>query len=175
MTTLYIITRFLTFPGAMTRAFWEQVVCRIHKTAVEDNRYLRNDEMCSHVEHEFMPTASRAFAVCFVPLLLQIVLAFLVATPAAFDLLYLGAFSFPKGIIDVICLWVGFSLLVNCFPSLEDAMNMIDKLYRGKANVFQKIIFAIGAGICYVGAFLERYCLTFLSSAVLMIWCIAAV
>lgn len=175
MTEFYIVTRFLTFPGAVTRAFWEQVVCRIHKTAVEDNRYLRQDEMCSHVEHELMPTAGRAFAVCFVPMLLQIVLAFLVATPAAFNLLYLGAFSFPKGILDVVCLWIGFSLVVNCFPSIEDAMNMTEKIYKGQANIFQKIIFALGTGICYVGAFLERYCVTFLTSVALMIWCILAI
>lgn len=169
MTTLYIITRFITFPGAMIRGFWEQIICRIHKVGVEDNRYLRKDELCSHVEHEFMPKAGSAFAVCFVPMLLQLILALLVAAPAAFDILYLGSFKFPLGLIDIVCLWIGFSLLVNCFPSVEDAINMTDKLYHGNANIFQKIIFAVGAGICYVGAFLERYCITFLSSVALLI------
>ncbi len=169
MTTIYIITRFLTFPGAVIRAFWEQVICRIHKSGVEDNRYLRQDEMCSHVEHELMKTAGSAFAVCFVPMILQLLLAFFVATPAAFDILYLGSFSFPKGVLDIICLWLGFSLVVNCFPSVEDAINMTDKLYFGKANVFQKIIFSPGAVICYLGAYIERYCVTFLSSAILMV------
>lgn len=172
MTKLYIITRFITAPGAIIRAFWEQVICRIHKTAVEDNRYLRNDELCSHVEHELMPTAGRAFAICFVPMILQLLLAFLVATPAAFDVLYLGALSFPKGIIDIVCLWLGFSLVVNCFPSIEDAINMTDKLYRGDANIFQKIICAIGAGICNIGAYIERYCVTFLTSIIIMIFLI---
>lgn len=172
MTTLYIITRFITCPGAMIRAFIEQLICRTHKTAVEDNRYLRKDELCSHVEHEFMPKAGSAFEICFVPMLIQLVLAFIVAAPASFNLLYLGSFSFPTGLLDVACLWVGFSLLVNCFPSIEDAMNMIDKLYHGEANIFQKIIFAVGAGICYVGAYLERYCLTFLSSLVILLVCV---
>lgn len=169
MTTFYIITRFITFPGALIRGFWEQIVCRIHKSGVEDNRYLRNDEMCSHVEHELMKTPGSAFAVCFVPMILQLIVAFLVAAPAAFDVFYLGAFTMPKGLIDVAALWVGISLVVNCFPSIEDAMNMIDKLYHGSANIFQKIILAPGAAICYIGAYLERYCLTFLSSLVLAI------
>ncbi|MGN0464316.1 MAG: hypothetical protein ACI4GA_06455 [Acutalibacteraceae bacterium] len=169
MTTLYIITRFITVPGAMIRGFWEQLICRIHKVAVEDNRYLRRDELCSHVEHEFMPKAGSAFAICFVPMLLQLLLAFLVSAPAAFDILYLGSFKFPISLIDAACLWVGFSLLVNCFPSIEDAMNMMDKLYHGNANMFSKIIFAIGAGICYVGAFIERYCVTFLSSLAILV------
>ncbi len=175
MTTLYIITRFITFPGAMIRAFWEQIICRIHKAGVEDNRYLRNDEMCSHVEHEFMPKAGSAFAICFVPMILQLALALLISAPAAFDILYLGTFSFPMGLIDIACLWIGFSLVVNCFPSVEDAMNMMDKLYHGNANIFQKVIFALGAGICYVGSFIERYCLTFLSSVVLLVVCVFAI
>lgn len=164
MTTLYIITRFLTFPGALLRGFFEQVICRIHKIPVEDNRYLRNDELCSHIEHEFMPKTWGAFAICFVPLLLQLVLGFFVSITAAMNLLYLGAFSWPVSLIDVVCLWVGVSLATNCFPSIENVMNLFDKLYHGNANILQKIIFTPGALVCYAGAYLERYCITFLTS-----------
>ena len=59
MTGLYILIRYLTFPGAIMKGFWQQVVCRICKVPVEDNRYLRNDEMCGSVEHEFMPNGLR--------------------------------------------------------------------------------------------------------------------
>lgn len=163
MTIIYIITRFLTFPGALVRGLFEQIVCRIHKTPVEDNRYLRSDENSSHIEHELMKTPGGAFAICFVPMLLQLILAVFVCVTASADLLYLGYFSMPAGIIDIVCLWVGFSLTVNCFPSVEDALNMWEKLYKTKGHVFQKIIFAPGAVICYTGAFLEKYCLTFVS------------
>lgn len=169
MTALYIITRFITFPGALLRGFLEQIVCRIHKSAVEDNRYLRKDEMCSHIEHEFMEKAGGAFAVCFVPMLIQAVLALFTGLTAFINLLYLGAFSFPMSILDIVCLWVAASLLVNCFPSVEDALNMIDKLYRSKSNILQKIIFAPGAAVCFVGAYLERYCITFLSTSAIII------
>lgn len=168
MTSLYIITRFLTFPGALVRTFIEHIICRIRKTVVEDNRSLRNDELCSHIEHELLETAGSAFAICFVPMLIQLILAFFVSMPAVLNLLYLGAFSFPLSLIDAACLYIGFSLLVNCFPSVEDAINMTEKLYHGKANLFQKIIFSPGAVICYVGAYLERYCVTFLTSIALI-------
>lgn len=167
MTLIYIITRFLTFPGALTRGFFEQLVCRTHKNAVEDNRYLRADENCSHIEHELMETAGGAFAICFVPMLFQLIFGLFVAFTAAADLLFLGYFSMPEGIIDIVCLWVGFSLSVNCFPSVEDAINMMEKLYKSKSNVLQKILFAPGAVICYAGAFLEKYCLTFISGIVI--------
>lgn len=172
MTALYIITRFLTFPGSLMRGFWEQIICRIHKVPVEDNRYLRNDEMCSHVEHEFMGGAAGAFAVCFVPMLLQLILAFIVSFASILNIYYLGIFSFPKSIIDILCLYIGFSLTVNCFPSVEDAMNMIEKIYKGKTNILVKIIFAPGAAVCYAGAFTERYCVTFLSTVCLTLFLI---
>lgn len=167
MTAIYIITRFITFPGAFVRGLFEQIVCRIHKTVIEDNRYLRTDENSSHVEHELMSTAGSAFAVCFVPMICQLILAFFVSVTAATDLLYLGYFSMPQGIIDIVCLWVGFSLSVNCFPSVEDAINMWEKLYKTKGHLFMKIIFAPGAVVCYIGAFLEKYCITFISGIVI--------
>lgn len=168
MTTLYIITRFITFPGAFLRCFLEQTVCRIHKTAVEDNRSLRKDELCSHIEHELIETSGGAFAICFVPMLVQFFLAFTVSFSAAMNLLYIGVFSFPNSIVDIVCLWLGLSLLVNCFPSVEDAINMVDRLYRRKSNIFLKIIFAPGTVICFIGAFLEKYCLTFISTVAII-------
>lgn len=171
MTTLYIITRFLTFPGALLRGFFEQIICRIHKIPVEDNRYLRKDELCSHIEHEFMPKTWGAFAICFIPMLTQLVLGLIISVTAAVNLLYLGAFSWPLSLIDVVCLWVGISLSVNCFPSIEDAINLFDKLYHSNANIFKKIILTPGALLCYAGAYLERYSITFLTSVVLtLVW-----
>ncbi len=167
MTALYIITRFLTFPAVFTRAFFEHIVCRIHKTVVEDNRAFHSDEACSHVEHELMKTPGSAFALCFVPMLCQLILGLFVSITAATDLLYLGYFQMPMAVIDIVCLWVGFSLSVNCFPLVEDAMNMWEQLYKTKGHVFQKIVFAPGAVICYVGAYLEKYCLTFVSGIVI--------
>lgn len=170
MTTLYIITRFFTFPGALLRGFFEQIICRIHKVPVEDNRYLRQDELCSHIEHEFMPGTWSSFSVCFFPMITQLILGLFVSVTAAINLLYLGAFSWPISLIDIICLWVGVSLSVNCFPSIEDAINLFDKLYRSKSNIILKIILTPGTLICYVGAFLEKYCITFISSVALTLF-----
>lgn len=164
MTLLYIITRFLTFPGALLRGFLEQLICRICKTPVEDNRYLRKDELCSHIEHEFITKTSGAFAICFVPMLIQLFLGFLVSITAAIDLLYLGVFTLPVALIDVVCLWVGISLVTNCFPSIEDAINLFGIVYGKDTNILVKIILTPGTLVCYAGAFLERYCITFLTS-----------
>ena len=161
MTALYILIKYLTFPGALVRGMWEQTVCRWSKVPVEDNRYIRRDEMISHIEHEFMPKARGAFAICFVPFFFNMLGALIFGTIPAVMLLYLqfrGIFLLATCAVSY---WFAFSLFVNAFPLIEDVMNMFDKVYR-KGNILQKIFYAPGAGICFLGAYLERYGITFL-------------
>ena len=158
MTGLYILVRYLTFPGAIMKGFWQQVVCRICKVPVEDNRYLRNDEMCGSIEHEFMPKARGAFAICFVPAFMNGLASFLLLiVPEVMLLLGLGGLVMK--LASVVSLWFGLSLYLNSFPLVEDAMNMMNKVYK-HGNILQKIFYAPAAVLLYVGAYLERYNVT---------------
>lgn len=160
MDKLYVISKFLTFPGAMVRGFWEHIVCKICGIPVEDNRLLRNDELCGHVEHELAPTARKAFALCFVPAFLNALLAFLLAVPS---MLSLFAFEM-NGALNLVCgivaFWFAFSLCVNSYPLVEDALNMKEKVYKN-GTIIQKIFYAPGFAFLYIGAFLEKYLITF--------------
>lgn len=158
MTGLYILTRYLTFPGAIMKGFWQQVVCRICKVPVEDNRYLRNDEMCGNIEHEFMPKARGAFALCFVPAFMNgLMSCLLLVVPEVIFLMGFG--SAPLKILSAVSLWFGLSLYLNSYPLIEDAMNMMNKVYK-HGNILQKIFYAPAAVILYAGAYLERYNVT---------------
>jgi hypothetical protein len=168
MTKLYILTRYLTFPGAFVRCLWEQIICRIHGIPMEDTRLLRRDELCSHIEHELCPKAGGAFAIGFVPALFNAILAFLLALGPL-----LGVFVFRMNnpivtVLQIVAYWFAFSLYVNSYPSVEDALNMKEKIYR-EGNILQKILFLPGFVGCYIGAFLERYCITFLLALAVMI------
>ncbi len=161
MTFLYILIRYLTFPGAYVRAMWEQVVLRRTKTVVEDNRYIRDDELSGHVEHEFTEKAQGSFALCFVPLFMNTIgIFFLLLFPAI-----VRANSLPATILSCVSVWFAFSLFCNSFPLIEDAMNMMEKVYK-KGNILQKILYAPGAVVCYAGAYLERYNITFLIAVI---------
>lgn len=166
MTDLYILTKYLTFPGALVRGMWEQIVCRMSKVPVEDNRYLRSDEMVGHVEHEFMPKAQGAFAICFVPFFFNLFGAFVLGMIPSMMLLYLKFSGLFLGIACGISYWFAFSLFCNAFPLIEDAMNMMNKVYR-HGNILQKIIYAPGAVITFIGAYLERYNITFLIAVII--------
>lgn len=164
MNMLYIITKFLTFPGALVRGFWEHIVCRICGIPVEDNRIIRADEMCSHIEHELFPTARGAFAVCFVPAFMNGIFAFLLFI-CPFVNLFLFEISGPlMTVINIISFWFAFSLYVNSYPTIEDALNMAEKVYKN-GSVLQKIFYSPGFLFLYAGAFAEKYCITFLLAA----------
>ncbi len=161
MTSLYILTKYLTFPGALIRCMWEQIVCRICKVPVEDNRYLRNDEMTSHVEHELMPKAQGAFALCFVPAFMNFIGAvFLALAPIMFTF-YAKFDDTVLTVVNGLAYWFAFSLMVNSYPLIEDAYNMMEKIYK-EGNILQKILYAPGAALLFIGAFVERYCISFI-------------
>lgn len=165
MTAFYYITKYLTFPGVYVRCFWEQIVCRICKIPVEDNRYLRQDEMCSHVDHELMPTASSAFAICFVPAFFNAIGAFCLGIlPVVFLFVYRATDPILLA-VTALSYWFAVSLYVNSYSLIEDAINMLEKIYK-QGNILQKIIYAPGAAMLYVGAYLERFGLTFVIAVV---------
>lgn len=166
MTALYIFIKYLTFPGALVRGMWEQIVCRCCKVPVEDNRYLRGDEMISHIDHEFMPKAQGAFALCFVPFFFNMIGALLLGIVPAMMVIYLQFKGIALVALSIVSYWFAISLFVNAFPLVEDALNMVDKVYH-HGNILQKIIYTPGLIICFVGAYLEKYSLTFLFAVAL--------
>ena len=61
--------------------------------------------------------------------------------------------------------WFAFSLYVNSYSLVEDAINMMEKVYK-EGNILQKILYAPAAALLYVGAYLERYGVTFIAAVV---------
>lgn len=165
MTAFYYITKYLTFPGAYARCFWEQIICRICGVPVEDNRYLRQDELCSHIDHEFMPTARSAFAFCFVPAFFNALGALFLAV---FPVVYLFVYETTNLALILVCAvsyWFAFSLFVNSYSLVEDAINMKEKVYK-EGNFLQKIFYSPAFVFLYIGSYLEKYGITFIAAVI---------
>ena len=185
MTVWYVITKIFTFPGALTKAFYEQLMCRIFKCPVEDNRYLRTDEMCGHVEHEFIERPVASFMYCFIPGLLNFLFAVFLGLFPLVNVVYLGNYSgfvassqiLSSAITDtnavalidmllpIVFMWLSVSMFNNLFPLLEDAVVM--KEQYSKLNGFAKVIFFPGYIVMKIGARLEKYGISFIILAVL--------
>lgn len=185
MTAIYVIIKILTFPGALTKAFFEQIMCRIFRCPVEDNRYLRTDEMCGHVEHELIEKPAASYFFCLIPGLLNFSLALSLSWFPLINIVMLGNYtgfvasssllsSFITEpalvktvdfLIPFFFAWLCVSLLSNLFPLYEDALVM--KEQYGKLNKVAKVIFFPGYIIMRAGAWLEKYSLTFVILAVI--------
>ena len=159
MTALYVIIRYLTFPGAFIRCFYEHILLKITKTPVEDDRYIRDDEMSSHIEHELITGATAALFTALIPFVLCISGAFLmVLFPFVFR-----PTSVMGTVFTGLSLWFAVSLISNCSPSVEDALNLAHRIYR-KGNILQKIIFSPFFVPLFIGAYIERYSLSFIAA-----------
>ena len=161
MTTLTIITRYLTFPGALVRGFFEQLICRICGIPVEDNRIVRREELSGHIEHELFPKARGAFAICFVPAFMNGILAFLLCICPTVNLFMFEMSGVLQTILFAVAYWFAFSLYVNSYPTIEDMLNMKEKVYK-EGTAAQKIFYAPGFLFLTIGAYAEKYGITFL-------------
>ena len=192
MTVFYVITKFLTFPGAITKALFEHIMCKICKAPVEDTRCLRTDEMCGHIEHELIEKPAASFWFCFIPGLLNFLLGMCLSLFGIVNVYLLGNYSgfisgnsllsnlFAKALtqnvnlvstvdflLPIVFLWFGFSMFVNMAPLPEDALVMKEQ-YKN-LNGFLKVLFAPGYFIMRLGAVLERYGVTFILFAAIAV------
>lgn len=160
MVILYEIIKILTFPGALVKGFLEHLFCRIYKVPVEYADYMQRNELCGHVEHLLAPHKG-SFGICFGPHILMLLLGSVISFSGAMNLFYIGTFSW----LSIILLYVGISFLTNCFPLVEDALNMWDELFSGKSKTVSKVCLAVPAAVMVAGAYLEQYGLTLLTGA----------
>lgn len=174
MTKLYIASKTLTFPGAYIRGFWEQLTCKILGLPIEVPGYLRMDEACGHVEHALAKKGFAAYLIATGPGFMNFMTGVPFFLAGFLNLNYMGIThydSVPLFVFYLLMMYVGISMLCNLFPLVEDAMNLTDLLYKQKkGNIFGRIFAAIPALITYVGAFLEKYCITVLLWIAAMIY-----
>lgn len=173
MTALYIASKILTFPGAYIKGFWEQLTCKLLGLPVEIPGYLRIDEACGHVEHALPKKAWAAYLISTGPAFMNFNIGLWIFLAGFLNLCYMGVTpsdSVAFFIAYLVMTYVGVSMLCNVFPLVEDAMNLFDLLYKQKkCNIIGRIFAFIPTVITYVGAYLERYCITVLIWAVLIV------
>ncbi len=155
------IVKLITFPGAFLKGFLEQLACRMFGVPVEFSKYFQKNELCGHVEHMLAPKKG-SFGICFLPHIISLFCGIVFSIPAALNIVYLGKVN----VFGVIFLYFGISCLLNCFPLIEDAVNMWDNIFKNKdTKSVAKIGLAAPAAVMYLGAFLEHYFITILTTA----------
>ena len=164
MTALYIASKFLTFPGAYIKGFWEQLTCKLLGLPVEVPGYLRIDEACGHVEHAFPKKGWAAYLIATGPAFMNFNIGLWIFLAGFMNLFCMGVTPSDSIVLFIVCVlmtYLGVSMLCNVFPLVEDVMNLYDLLYRQKkGNIIGRIFAFIPTVITYAGAYLEKYCIT---------------
>lgn len=159
MSVIYVISKYLTFIGAILKGFWEHLFCRILGIPVSDARYLQTTELCGHVEHDFTKTKAVTFFVNYLPGMMNRLFGYGMVIGSFLGLFFLDA------AVDTIAFWiyivlyyVGVSLLCNNAPLYEDALNNWDLLYGKNQNthIVAKIFTFIPSVYFLVSAWIEK-------------------
>ena len=177
MRILYVIGKYITFPGAFLRGFWEQLTCLLLGLPVEHSGYLRADEMCGHIEHVLPKKASAAFLFATAPGFMGLLSGLPTVVMGLANLRVMGvtyADSPLLFIIYILMVYVGTSIMCCLHPQFEAAQNLwditVDKLRSGKGkSVAAGVFMLIPALWTYIGAVLERF------SVPVVLWIVGAV
>ncbi|MBQ8228870.1 MAG: hypothetical protein IJZ88_07650 [Clostridia bacterium] len=148
MKILYLISKYITLPGAVVKGLWEHITCGALKVLVEDGRYLQANELCGHVDHELTSSKAKTFLLSFIPTLINGLLAFFLGGAGFMGLFMLkvvppapaeGSASQPIAFwLYIVLFYLGVSFFCNMFPLFEDALNNWGLIYQSKLTDEQK-------------------------------------
>ena len=181
MTWLYVLTKTVFFPGTFLKAFWEHLTCRaLHVEIYAADTYLSRNRLCGHVSMFPAPTARKSFFVCFLPGLLNFLVGFPAFAAGVLTLGFMGVDVIdpltgkfcPLFILYVLLYLFGASCLCSLFPYTEDALHM-RQMHYGKdstASAVGKAFAFLPACIMTVGAYLEKFCVTFFVAVAFLVY-----
>jgi hypothetical protein len=138
----------LTFPGVIVHEIAHQFFCRLAKVAVLDVKYFRLSNPAGYVIHEIPQKTSQHLLIGLGPLFVNTIAGALIAFPAILPTYTFGS-SNP---IDMVLIWLGFSIAMHSFPSTGDAKSIWAAVMRPGVNAIYKIIAVPIVGLLYLGA-----------------------
>lgn len=165
MRIIYVIGKYVTFPGTFLRAFWEHLTCLLLGIPVENTGYLRADEMCGHIEHLLPEKAGAAYIQATAPGVMGLLTGLPMFMLGFANLRFMG-FTFSDSavlfVLYIAMTYVGASIMCCLHPQYEVALNLWDltlsKLRSGNAkSVIGGVLMLIPSLFVYIGAVLERF------------------
>jgi hypothetical protein len=164
----YLISKTITIPGTLLKAFLEHIACRLTLTAMDNDRYYQNNEMCGHVEHDLAEKRGQAFVLCFFPFIIMLIFGIIFAWAGSIDIIAIGEFRRNEhvNLMGFFYLYLGLCFLNNLFPSTEDYLSFKELFYgKGSKNIFLKIILAPLFALFFIGTKLEKTGLSLITTA----------
>lgn len=138
----------VTFPGIIVHELAHQLFCRWFKIPVFEVCYFRTQNPMGYVIHEKAPKKYQALMISIGPFLINTVLGFLIAFPAALQF----KFDDPN-LLDFLLLYLGISIAMHAFPSTGDAQALWSEVTGSEnSSLLTKVLVAPVVGLIYLGA-----------------------
>lgn len=143
-----IILSIVTFPGVIVHELAHQLFCRWFKIPVFEVCYFRTENPVGYVVHEPAKKGYQTILISIGPFIINTVIAFLVAFPAAMQFKLDDA-----NFIDYILIYLGVSIGGHAFPSTGDAQSLWSSVMEsGQHSLLTKIVVTPIVGFIYLGA-----------------------
>lgn len=181
MKAVYVISKYVTFPGSFSKGFLEHVVCRLLGVNIyAADKYISRNELSGHVAVLPPQGYIMSFLICLLPGLVNFLIgaAGYFCSLSTLGILGVGFYDFFSGskipMFFVYCFffWFGGSFMCNLFPYYEDTQHMWETLYSSgsKAGAFAKIVLFIPSVIIFAGSYLEKYGITLIINIALAVF-----
>jgi len=145
-----ILISSITFPGVIVHELAHQIFCRIMRVPVYQVKYFQFANPCGYVVHEKTENPFKNFVIAIGPFLINTVIGMIIIAPAAIELIVFKDYSNP---LNLLLGWLGFSILMNAFPSVGDAETLVSDILKNKrVNIVMRVLTAPVIGLIYIGA-----------------------
>jgi hypothetical protein len=143
-----IVISIATFPGVIVHELAHQLFCRWFKIPVFEVCYFRLGNPVGYVLHEGTHVLHKNILISTGPFIINTVLAFLIAFPAAMQ------FKLDEAnLFDFILIYLGVSIGAHAFPSTGDASALWSSVTTSQnSTLLTKILVAPIVGFIYLGA-----------------------
>jgi hypothetical protein len=138
----------VTFPGVIVHELAHQLFCRWCGVAVFEVKYFQTADPVGYVIHEPPKKPIHQLLIGTGPFLINTILAFIIAFPAALPVAQFGGGTF----FDYVLLYFAISIGMHAFPSTTDASSMWNTIWHGEDTpIWLKIILVPITGFILLG------------------------
>jgi hypothetical protein len=132
----------LTFPGVIVHEIAHRFFCDLAKVPVYQVCYFRIGNIAGYVVHGPAKGLRTSFLISIGPLIVNTILCALLTFSASFPIFILEVEKY--NIVFLILMWIGFSIGMHAFPSVNDMKNFLQEVKSvekgGILLIFAKLI-----------------------------------
>jgi hypothetical protein len=160
-----ILLSYLAFPGVIVHEFGHQVFCHLTGTRVREVCYFRIGFPAGYVVHDMPTNPWKHLLIASGPFFMNTAVGFLLGLAA----IRAEALPLFAGTAKGLLLWLGVSVALHAFPSLDDATSLLESIWTRPSDFLVRFVITILGGLMVVGAF-GAFFLVDLAYGILMAW-----